>query len=435
MKTKLFNFALVALAFAVFAACTPKEEPKPDAPVITKITSVDDLETELTEVALNQSIAIHGEHFVDVTAISVNTIDLDVREAYVTETRIDVVVPRVIPDNPNNKVIVTTKGGTAEKSVTVNLPKLVIKGFKNEFAADGEEVEIVGENFDLFQIDKANAILKFNGAPIEMKESSATSFSIVIPEGTPWPADPYPWHEGDHYTEWNFLKDYGEPSYLSIESPGINGEIKVPFRDQGVVGILTNDRDTWWNGWWPTGIVQSPFDGFDLIKDITPFYKWVGYIKMTTANAWQYENVTYEHWWIPECAKDIEAHPEDYCIKMEILNPATTPLPKYMRLGSALVEAAATENDNHFLMWDPASYNEGISFNTMGKWQTVSFEVRDLFYPLEAGKNTSLVFTENPAATFDDENTFKIAMQREEPGDIEFYFWNIRIAKKLKYTY
>jgi|GEM_PF-602936 len=428
MKTNWIKLAIAIVPFVFLASCNKDKEPdSTPAPVITKIVAADNIDEEITEAALNQSIAVFGENFIDIQEISVNNIGIGVREAYVTETRIDLVIPRQIPANPNNKLIIVAKAGKAEKTLNVVLPKLVINGFKNEFAADGEEVEITGENFDLFKIDKENATLTFNGAPIQMVNCNEKSFSIVIPDGTPWPGETTPWGEEDMSAR-NHAKDYGQPSILEISSPEIKNSIKVPFREQGI-SILTNDRDTWWNGWWPTGIIEAPFSG-TILEGITPYYKWAGAIKMNMSEAWQYENVTYIHWWLPEVAADVADNPEKYLVKMEILNPSTTPLAKYMRIGSAIVEG--TDND-HFLMWDPASANEGIALNTMGKWQTISFEVTDLYYPLQDGKKSSLVTTPVPATTFDDENTFKIAMQREEPGDVEFYYWNVRIVKKLEY--
>lgn len=431
MKQKaLFS---IALAAAAICACQPQTVDTP-APVITMVASASDTDTPVTEVSLNESIAVFGENFVSVKSININTVDVDVRTAYVTATRIDFVVPRVIPENPNNKLVIATASGTVEYDIDVVLPVLKIQGFKNDFAADGAIAEVVGENFDLYKIDKENASLTFNGAAVEMIDCSATSFTFEIPEGTPWPQDfgeDFGWVSSKKYDNTNFVKEYGnKTSHLVISSPGLDSDVTVPFREMGI-SILTNDKDTWFNGWWPTGIISAEeFASDPNLAETTPFFSYVGHIKMTTSNAWQYENVAYIHWWIPAAARDVEDHPEDYVVKMEILNPATTPLARYIRLGNAKVESGDNE---HFFMWDPANSNNGVALNTMGKWQTVSFEVKDLFWPLEEGRNTSLVLTETPAATFDDETTFKIAMQREEPGDIEFYYWNVRIVKKLKF--
>lgn len=433
MKRSIFIGA--ALVLSGLCSCEKEKEISTPAPVVTKVTTSLDTETAVTTVSLNESIAIFGENFIDVKSININTVDVDTREAYITETRIDIVVPRVIPENPNNKLIITTAGGTAEFDLTVSLPVLKINGFKNDFADNGEVAEVTGENFDLYQIDKENATLKFNGAEVEMLECTGTSFSFTIPENTPWPENfgyDYGYVSSGKYENTNFIKDYGnKTSYLEISSPGLDAPVTIPFREMGI-SILTNDTDTWYSGWWPTGIIaKADFEADPNLAGITPFFEHVGHIKMTTTSAWQYENVTYIHWWIPEAARDIENNPQDYVVKMEILNPSTTPLARYIRLGNALVEGNA-EVSEHFMMWDPATSNGGLALNTMGKWQTVQFEVKDVFWPIDAGRNTSLVLTETPAATFDDETTFKIAMQREEPGDIEFYYWNVRIVKKIK---
>lgn len=433
MKRLFFVSAVLAL-FAV-CSCQPSPEDSKPGPEVTMVTSASDTETAVTSVSLNESIAIFGANFVNVTSININTVPVDIREAYITETRIDLVVPRVIPDNPNNKLIITTSAGSVEFDLVVNLPVLKIYGFKNDFADNGAVAEVVGENFDLYMIDKENATLKFNGAVVEMIECTANMFSFTVPEGTPWPENfgkDFGYVSSGKYENTNFIKEYGnKTSYLEVSSPGLEAPVTIPFREMGI-SILTNDEDTWYSGWWPTGIINAnDFAADPNLAGITPFFAWVGHVKLTTTAAWQYENVTFIHWWIPEAARDIEAHPEDYVVKMEILNPSTTPLARYIRIGNPQIEGNADLSE-HFMMWDPATSNGGIALNTMGKWQTVSFEVKDLFWPLEAGKNTSLVLTETPAATFDDETQFKIALQREEPGDIEFYYWNIRIVKKIK---
>ena len=152
------------------------------------------------------------------------------------------------------------------------------------------------------------------------------------------------------------------------------------------------------------------------------------WIKKNFPGTWGYENYMITHFWLDSSAADLLANPEKWCVKMEINNPSGTPLARYIRLG-----AAESEDAGKFYMWDPASSNNGVALNTMGEWQTVQLEVTDLFPPLEEnGQKTCLKIATDPYNNTDQYNNFKIAVQRETAGDMEFYLWNIRFVKKIE---
>ena len=232
---------------------------------------------------------------------------------------------------------------------------------------------------------------------------NATSFGVEIPAGTPT----------------------DKASYLTIETPELTTPVEIPFREPGIP-ILTNDDRTWVNGWWATGITSmndiSPEEFY-----YHPLFKWVTWIKKNFPGTWGYENFMITHFWLDDSAADLLANPENWCVKMEINNPSGTPLARYIRLG-----AAESEDAGKFYMWDPASSNNGIALNTMNQWQTVQFEVTDLFPPLEEnGQKTCLKIAADPYNNQDQWNNFKIAAQRETSGDMEFYLWNLRFVKKI----
>lgn len=64
MKRSILFAAVLAL-FGI-CACQPDETKTAPGPVVTKVTTSTDSETEVTSVSLNESIAIFGENFVDV---------------------------------------------------------------------------------------------------------------------------------------------------------------------------------------------------------------------------------------------------------------------------------------------------------------------------------------------------------------------------------
>lgn len=374
------------------------------APSIRKITASADTATVVSTVALNQSIAVFGDNLTDLESVTINDLSLDLSQVYAKRHRLELVVPRKLPGEVNNTLRIVTRRGEATARLDVTLPELVVEGFRNDFAADRDTVQVVGSDFDLYLIDSLNARLTFNGEPVKMIGCDATSFGIEIPAGTPT----------------------DRASYLTIETPELAKPLQIPFREPGIP-ILTNDERTWVDGWWATGITSmndiSPEEFY-----YQPMFKWVTWIKKNFPGTWGYENYMITHFWLDDSAADLVANPDAWCVKLEINNPAGTPLARYIRLG-----AAESEGADKFFMWDPASSNHGVALNTMGKWQTVSLEVTDLFPPLDqSGAKTCLKIASDPYNNKDQYNNFKIAVQREAAGDVEFYLWNLRFVKKIE---
>ena len=372
------------------------------APSIRKIAASADTSTVISTAALNQSIAIFGDNLTDVESITINDLSLDLTQVYAKRHRLELVVPRKLPGEVNNTLHIVTKRGEVSATLNVTLPELVINGFKNDFAADRDTVQVMGSDFDLYLIDSINAKLTFNGQPVKMIGCDQTSFGIQIPEGTP----------------------QDQTSYLTIETPELTTPVKVPFREPGIP-ILTNDGRTWQGGWWDNTITEMVTINKEEFY-YHPTFLWVVGIKQNFPDTWGYKNFMVTHFWLDDSAADLLANPEDWCVKMEIVNPAGTPLVRYVKMGPEESEGAGT-----MYMWDPASSNNGVALNTMGKWQTVQLEVTDVFKPMEAGQKTSLKIAKNPYNDTTEWNNFKMAMNPENSGDVELYFWNLRFVKKI----
>ncbi|MDD3036845.1 glycan-binding surface protein [Bacteroides sp.] len=369
------------------------------APVVRKITASSDTTKAISVASLNQSIAIFGDNLARVTEVLVNDISLDLSQVYTKRHRLEIVVPRVLPGTVTNTLTIKTALGEITTPLNVTLPELKIKGFSNDFAADGDTVEVLGSDFDLYKIDSISASVKFNNQDIRIFNCSQSGFSIEVPEGT----------------------STDETSYLTISTPELDSPAKIPFREKGIA-ILTNDDRTWSDGWWPTGIVPVNPDS----DPAAPLFKWYVTLKKTYTGAWQYDNIMITHFWLDDTAADLLANPENYYVKMEILNPAEVPLARYIKIGNGDLEG-----DGLIYNWDPASTNNGVSLNTMGKWQTVSLEVTDVFKGKD-GNKTSLKIAKKPYEDKGERINLKMAMNRELAGDMEFYFWNLRFVKKIK---
>lgn len=368
------------------------------APTVRKITASADTTQAISVASLNQSIAIFGDNLSHVEEIRVNDVELDLSQVFAKRHRLELVVPRILPGEVTNTLTIKTNLGETTVPLTVTLPNLKVTGFLNDFAVDGDTVQVIGSDFDLYKIDSINATVKLNGQDIRIFNCLESAFSIQIPEGTP----------------------LEETSHLTISSPEIDKAIDVPFREVGIP-ILTNNSNTWVNGWWPTGIIGVNPDS----DPAAPMFKWYIPMKKSFSGAWQYENIMITHFWLDNNAADLLANPENYYVKMEILNPEETPVARYVKMGNPNLEG-----DDLLYNWDPAATNNGVSLNTMGKWQTVAIEAIDVFRGKD-GKKTSLTIATQPYVNQDELNDFKMAMNRELAGDVEFYFWNIRFVKKI----
>jgi hypothetical protein len=375
-------------------------------PIVYQITASNDISTPITEVSLNQPIAIFGDNLWNITEILINDISVDLSQIYTRRHRLELIVPRQIPSTVTDNITIRTSLGEVVTPIKVTLPELTVDGFSNDFAADGDTVSVIGKNFDLYGIT-AEAITSFNGNQVEIFDVTDSSFKLQIPEGTPT----------------------DKTSYLHIITAQLPDGIDIPFREPGFP-ILTNDPFTWPGGWWPTGIINVQPDS----EPAAPLFQWYVHIKNTYTDSWSYENIMITHFFLGPEAQDIVDNPQDYVVKLELLNPANTPLARYIRIG-----IAEMENEGLFYMWDPII--DGASINTMGEWKTLSLEVTDVF---KGPNNTSSLkisdkpLQSDPNASYygmaDEWNNFKMAMQRELPGDIEFYFWNVRIVKKLDFS-
>lgn len=408
MKNTCLHYTVFAL-FTIFAAagCSDvvnmnegwnDDTSAGGAPVVRKITASADTTTAISVASLNQAIAVFGDNLAHVKEVRINDIDLDCSQVYAKRHRLELIVPRVLPGTVTNTLTIRTDLGETTVPLAVTLPELKIKGFSNDFAANGDTVQVTGSDFDLYKIDSTQATVRFNDREIRIFDCSESGFSLQVPAGTS--------------TE--------ETSYLTVSSPETDTPVRIPFREKGIP-ILTNDDRTWVNGWWATGIVQAGPDS----EPAAPLFKWYVTLKKTYTGAWQYDNIMITHFWLDDSAADLLANPGNYYVKMEILNPAEVPLARYIKIGNADLEG-----DNLLYNWDPAATNNGVSLNTMGKWQTVALEVTDVF-PGNDGKKTSLKIASQPYVNYDEFNNLKMAMNRELAGDMEFYFWNLRFVKKI----
>lgn len=391
MKINIKNISLSAMAILAFASCSdvvdysvPDRTSNSGAPAISQIYDVQDTGyvAPLNGGVLNQMIHIKGQNLANAKKIRFNDVDVDVRQVYATTDEAWVKIPRVIPGVQNDILLYETDKGTTEINFPVSIPSVEISGLKNEFALQGNQVQINSEYMDLYgfndstETSPAKVYIENVDAgyrkEIHCDSCSEKFTSIVIPEDCPDNSlIHFSWHE-------------------------ISGDktATLPYRmtDQLMFGDFTGDLG-WWNDW-GKGLVT------DGTKSGDPESLGFSFLRVKgTYDAWSWNSTGFGcNWrWL-----DASAHPENYVLKFEVATNSSNPFNNYGDNGASgsknggynLTLQAGGEGSCQF---DPVSM--GIN-NTYGKWITVSIPLTDVLkggsLPTEADQYIALEFVMQP---------------------------------------
>ena len=377
MKINIKNISLSAMAIIAFASCSdvvdysvPDRTSNSGAPAISQIYDVQDTGyvAPLNGGVLNQMIHIKGQNLANAKKIRFNDVDVDVRQVYATTDEAWVKIPRVIPGVQNDILLYETDKGTTEINFPVSIPSVEIEGLKNEFALQGNQVQITSDYMDLYGFNVDAGYRK----EIHCDSCSEKFTSIVIPEDCPDNSlIHFSWHE-------------------------ISGDktVTIPYRmtDQLMFGDFTGDLG-WWNDW-GKGLVT------DGTKSGDPESLGFGFLRVKgTYDAWSWNSTGFGcNWkWF-----DASAHPENYVLKFEVATNSSNPFNNYGDNG-----ASGSKNGGYNFtlqaggegrcQFDPVSM--GIN-NTYGKWVTVSIPLTDVLkggsLPTEADQFVALEFVMQP---------------------------------------
>lgn len=391
MKINIKNISLSAMAILAFASCSdvvdysvPDRTSNSGAPAISQIYDVQDTGyvAPLNGGVLNQMIHIKGQNLANAKKIRFNDVDVDVRQVYATTDEAWVKIPRVIPGVQNDSLVYETDKGTVKMYFPVSIPSVEIEGLKNEFALQGNQVQINSEYMDLYgfndstETSPAKVYIENVDAgyrkEIHCDSCSEKFTSIVIPEDCPNNSlIHFSWHE-------------------------ISGDktATIPYRmtDQLMFGDFSGDLG-WWNDW-GKGLVT------DGTKSGDPESLGFSFLRVKgTYDAWSWNSTGFGcNWrWL-----DASAHPENYVLKFEVATNSSNPFNNYGDNG-----ASGSKNGGYNLtlqaggegrcQFDPVSM--GIN-NTYGKWITVSIPLTDVLkggsLPTEADQYIALEFVMQP---------------------------------------
>ena len=369
MKINIKNISLSAMAILAFASCSdvvdysvPDRTSNSGAPAISQIYDVQDTGyvAPLNGGVLNQMIHIKGQNLANAKKIRFNDVDVDVRQVYATTDEAWVKIPRVIPGVQNDILLYETDKGTTEINFPVSIPSVEIEGLKNEFALQGNQVQITSDYMDLYGF---NDTTETSPAKVYIENVDAGYRKEIHCDSC-----------SEKFTSIVIPKDCPDSSLIHFSWHEISGDktATLPYRmtDQLMFGNFNGDLG-WWNDW-GKGLVT------DGAKSGDPESLGFGFLRVKgTYDAWSWNSTGFGcNWkWL-----DASAHPENYVLKFEVATNSSNPFNNYGDNG-----ASGSKNGGYNLtlqaggegrcQFDPVSM--GIN-NTYGKWVTVSIPLTDV---------------------------------------------------------
>lgn len=369
MKINIKNISLSAMAILAFASCSdvvdysvPDRTTNSGAPAISQIYDVQDTGyvVPLNGGVLNQMIHIKGQNLANAKKIRFNDVDVDVRQVYATTDEAWVKIPRVIPGVQNDILLYETDKGTTEINFPVSIPSVEIEGLKNEFALQGNQVQITSDYMDLYGF---NDTTETSPAKVYIENMDAGYRKEIHCDSC-----------SEKFTSIVIPKDCPDNSLIHFSWHEISGDktVTLPYRmtDQLMFGNFNGDLG-WWNDW-GKGLVTDGTNSGD------PESLGFGFLRVKgTYDAWSWNSTGFGcNWkWF-----DASAHPENYVLKFEVATNSSNPFKNYGDNG-----ASGSKNGGYNLtlqaggegrcQFDPVSM--GIN-NTYGKWVTVSIPLTDV---------------------------------------------------------
>lgn len=152
------------------------------APEITAVYDVADIAMAhpLTEGVMGQMLRIVGKNLNNLKALSFNTVEADVTQAYTFSNGANVVVPNHLSIAHDNTISYTTDKGTCSFPFIIPFPDLTVTGAECEFVAAGSTMKIMGKNFDLYNFGEVSHVT-LNGQELQIVSSSSKDMEVAIP--------------------------------------------------------------------------------------------------------------------------------------------------------------------------------------------------------------------------------------------------------------
>lgn len=372
---KIFNIKSLYLSAALllglfFTACS-EDENNATAIQISGITTINDLNTPITEAKLGDFIAIHGTgldiHNID--SIYVNESKVDMVEVYTEKDVLYMQVPVKLSLEPTDKVYIYNKLGRQDYPLKTIAPDLKLVRMFNEYTQPGDTIMIYGDFFNLYEIDSVSAVVDFNGKSSNVIKSANNYLTARVPLGV----------------DKNIKVKVKSLKYdIEATCPGryYDNECMIVDFDNRVPSSMAN-------------VVTDPKDKNRLSGN---------YLHINDKSAWS------SWWYIMEIGNtpltdDMLDHSDQYVIKCEFYTANQFVDGKIKFFNYLFWDAAPME-------WEPSDF----VFQNFNRWETITLPFK---------RNYSDTYKENMYY-----HSFNMRIEIDQSIARNFAFDNIRVCKK-----
>ncbi len=344
-----------------------------------------DSDVAITQASLEQIICIVGDNLRSVHEVYFNDREAILNTSYMTDNTIVLAVPKNLPETTTDKMYLITKDSTVvDYDFKVLLPAPKISAMSFEWAEPGETVTITGSYF------AQPMTVEFPGAvATEISNLSINSFDVVVPEGA-------------------------QPGKIKVTTDSGTAQSVFQYKDSR--GMLFSFDDARGNHGWHAQTIQS--DENSINGNYLQLYD-ASITFAADGTDWKDTGYHFEYWpgnWnSPETYEDPDGI--DLCkvvdftnfanmaIKFEMRIPADHPwtgCPMQIFFSSLSMCTLGTANNTYFhdetislprVLYRP--WQATGSFDTGGKWITVSFPIATDFVWDWTGVKASGVLSAN----------------------------------------
>lgn len=326
----------ILLGLLLGVSCKKNDAPGYGSPTITRVAQPTD-STLIDTASFTQWVIIYGTNLGSAQSVSFNDQTVPLQDIYASDTSVTVQVPRSIPRNVTNKVTITTKGGTASFGFTVLIPGLQLTGMFNEYTPVGDTLTLVGQNFDLYDLDTTSTTVGFTGGvTANVVHGTATTLEVVVPSGA-------------------------QPGPIELKGPVLGIDLTSTAWYMDNRNFLFDMKN--FNGWNGTAYLSS---GPDPAPINGPYF----HVAKSWQGNWAWDPFCSNNCAMPEALVNDPTQYVNYALKFEMNipdGPPSLPLDLYMCFNSG--------NFKEYF-YDPSGTGT-FPFTTHGQWETFTVPLKN----------------------------------------------------------
>lgn len=178
------NIRMTGLMILVISLFSCSDEVTDFRPItLTKVTTVTDLKTAITEAALGDFIAIHGSglDIDNIDSVLINDVKVNLLDVYTNNDILFIKIPVKLAMNETDKIYIHNIKGVQEIPFKALPPALFLDRMFNEYTKPGDTIMIYGDFFELYEIDSLNAVVDFSGIESSVISSSNNYLTAKVP--------------------------------------------------------------------------------------------------------------------------------------------------------------------------------------------------------------------------------------------------------------